>query len=478
MDSNGSHVVELDIKDIFLFILKKALIILLVGVVFAVAVGGYGYIKSRATATDNSSVANVLDVSTRLSGESDIEYGKRVQLVGRAQTIMANIETMNAQSDNLRSYISNSLFMQLDPMNVSVSEAQFIIELDDSESIGLDDALIDSYSNVATSGDCISIVAEDYGYEPGLLQELISAKNTDCNGDVILNENMTPVRMLTILVYGDSSELTEDLLDAVIDQINDKYSEFNSAIAKHSLTEIGRQNYVSFIYSVRESQLKTMTTYQTLQAQIDSGNKYLDDIAKQLGLTDRNSFYADITQSSNSGSDYFSVKYIAIGFLLGMVLAASLYFCMYLFGQKILSQAQFFCLFPNCRCIGVLKPSDKRNRFISAIDRLSGDDTGLSAEKTNMLVSANILNLTSDMNNVLITGTVSENTAKQIVEDMQLTGDVKMNIFANPEILRTVSEYDGVVLIEQRAVSEKKKVMKEFELLSNGAKTIVGAIII
>lgn len=486
MDQNRSQPLNLDLKDVFLYAMKKIFIMLLAGVLLGGFVGGYKLVKILNSDPGTAKSVNVLDISERLSGESDLEYDKRIQLVGRAQIIMANMESMYSQSENLRNYISDSLLMQLDPMNVAVSEVQIIIELDENESAGMVDALINSYAGVVQSGAYIDVIADQYGYEPGSLQELITTDHNDAyilNDDsvmVVLDKNDAWVGSLTITVWGDSTELTEAVLDSAINEIYESYGEYDSSVAKHTITETGKQSYVSFVSDVRELQLDTMTTYQTLQSQIDSGNKSLDDIAKQLGLTDRNSFYADATASQSSKKETVgsAIKYAVMGVVLGAVLVFAFYVCKYIFGRKIVSQSQFFCLFPDCRNIGILKPAGKRSKYLKALDRFSGDDTVLTEDKVDALISANLSNMTKDMGNVLLTGTVSEETAKKISEGLKLTSDVKVDFFNNPEILKNASKYDGVVVLEQRGVSEKKNVMKELEMLRNGVKTIIGVIIV
>ena len=66
----------------------------------------------------------------------------------------------------------------------------------------------------------------------------------------------------------------------------------------------------------------------------------------------------------------------------------------------------------------------------------------------------------------------------EAVKSMGLKGDYKPDIFSNPDILKSVPEYDGVVLLEQRNVSLYKTVSDEISLLTNGGAEIVGAIII
>ena len=150
----------------------------------------------------------------------------------------------------------------------------------------------------------------------------------------------------------------------------------------------------------------------------------------------------------------------------------------YVIGRKIFTQAQFSALYNNVMIIGVGKPLGKRSFFISFIDRISGDDSKLSADDVNKIIGANYENLTSGMNNILITGTAGEEATKKAVKEMQLVGDVKLNLFDDASVLQNASSYDGIVLVEQRGLSEKKVVRDELSLLKNSGTKIVGAIII
>ena len=153
MDHGNSPAVELDVKDILLFVLRKAHIVLLIGIAVALFAFGFAYYKSEKASSTASIESVVLNTEAPMANESNLEYSNRIQLVNRAHTIMDNIESMNSQCDYLRNYIDNSLLMQLDPMNVSVSEVNFIIETDGEVSDGISDALIDSYANSVRSGN-------------------------------------------------------------------------------------------------------------------------------------------------------------------------------------------------------------------------------------------------------------------------------------------------------------------------------------
>ena len=79
---------------------------------------------------------------------------------------------------------------------------------------------------------------------------------------------------------------------------------------------------------------------------------------------------------------------------------------------------------------------------------------------------------------MLITGTGDTKVMGEAVKVLGLKGDFKPNIFNDPDVLKTVPEYDGIVLVEQRKVSLIKNVANEIELISNGGTEIIGAIII
>ena len=143
-----------------------------------------------------------------------------------------------------------------------------------------------------------------------------------------------------------------------------------------------------------------------------------------------------------------------------------------------MSQAQFYGRFPFLEKIGVLKPTGKRFILSAFIDRKTDDDTKMSSENCNKLISANYSNLTKDYSKVLITGTADTKSMEDTVKNLGLKGDFKPDIFSNPDVLKAVPEYDAIVLIEQRRVSMYKTVKSEIKLLSNGGTEIIGAILI
>ena len=477
MDSEYNQPIEIDLKDLFCYVLKHIVAILVVAVVMGCVGASYAYVKGRGGAS--STTTNVLNLEVRLPGESDDEYNNRANKVNQGYAVVQTIDALYSQVEMQNNYISNSLLMQIDPLNTATSSVQLVITLRPGTSYSVTDALYTAYENDIRFGDYLNEVADELGYDAGLLPELISVRNR--NGDnYIINDSSHVIQTIDIKVYGESLDVTEAIIDSIINEVNNKSSEFNTSIVQHDITITGRQHTVGYNSSVRDSQYSAVNAINTLQSQINSENTILDNIAKQLKITDRNSFYepssADVTSGGRLRSSM--IKYGGIGSILGILLVVGMFTVKYIFGRRFISQSQFFLTFRDLSKIGVLKPSGKRSAYIMFWDRISGDDSALSTDNNNGLIAANYKNLTSDIDRVLITGTVDTELANSAIKALKLEGDIKLNIFENPDILKTASDYDGIVLIEKRGYSNKKAVREEIRLLRNSGTKIVGSIII
>ena len=475
MSDNMSQPVEIDLKDLLCVVLKNTGVLILTGVIVAVVACGYLFIDAKRSAD-----ANVLDTETRLSGENDEEYWNRVSNINRAYDIMASIDNLNAQVEIQKNYIADSLYMQLDPLNISTSSASVAVLFTYSTDYAVKEAVCSAYQSYIDSNGCLAAVAEDLGVSPESLCELVSctrSSGVDSAG-VLIDDGNGITWVLTVKVIGSSIEFTETVLDSILNNIGGETEQISEDISAHTLSVINRSNSVSFSSGVREYQLNEVNTLNDLQTQIKNLNSNLDDIGKQLGFTDRSGFYLQASSDSPMPSATSIIKYCGIGFILGIIVAGCFLAVSYVFGRKISSQLQFFSYFPYLEKIGICKPQGDRSKFIAFLDRFSGDDSRLSEKNTNGIISNNYANLTSGMNKVLITGTAEKETAKKVISDLKLKGDVELNMFNNPDVLKDVANYDGVVLIEQRGVSEKKLVREQIRLLGNSGKKIIGAILI
>lgn len=480
MDPNGNESLEksISIMDLLLTVLKYLGIILMAGIILGGAMFGYKYTK-------HTNAFNVLDANTKIAGESDVDYQLRAKNVNRAKDIVISMNKINNQIENQRRYLTNSLYMQVDAENVYQSTVQVVLTLEKNDVNGLDVALLGAYERDIKTGSFLNEYAEKNGTRADYILELITFSSTLANTvTVSVDNNSDKAGSMFITVYGPSKEYVDDVMALVTSEIENVQKTLNTSVAKHGISFVNNQSMVKSESLIRDGQANQTAKLETLQKQIQTYLDSLDKVAAELGVSDRNeiiSYFggnneAGVTAASNGFKP--ALKFCIIGFLGGAFLAAVFFFLKYIFGKKVISQAQFFNRFAGVKKIGVLKPSCKRCKFDELIDVKSGDDAKMTSENISKLISANFENLTKGGKKILITGTGDKKAMEGAVKDLGIKADFKPDMFSNPDVLKAMPEYDGVVLLEQRKVSLYKNIETEIDLIANSGVELIGAILI
>ena len=470
--------VLIDLRDLVCFVFKKTRNILIVACIFGICLFGYKYVKFSWAASVPGPSA--LDAEVRLSGESDEAYSYRVAQLERAYGIVDSINYCDNQIQLQNEYLANSILMQIDPNHTPVSCLQAVIVWDEDVEQSVRETISDSYEQNILYGDYLTAVADGLGCDADYLSELINLNMMPSNSiDVeLINRDMSST--INVSVVGPSIDFTECVVDAIVQELEECQENLNASYSGHTVEVLVRQNGIYANDSVRDAQLEAVMVVGRLQFSIDKNNTYLDSIAANLGYSDRNVFYQSIPDGSAAPAVSMRslVKFGAIGFIGGAVAVAVCYILLYLYGSAVMTQKQFFLLFRDVDKVGVCKPANKRSALVTYLDRKSYDDSNMSYEDTNRIIKANYLNQTADMSKILITGTADSKLAMKTIKDIGLNGDVKLDLFADASIIKNAADYDGIVIVEQRGVSDKRSVKEEIRLLSNSGTPIVGAIVL
>ena len=488
LDSNENDS-TLSLKDLLYSVLRNLGIVLIVAVILAGAL--FAYKITRKTETFNA-----LDTTVKHGGESELEYQQRLQKIDRARDIVTAIDKVKVQIDFQRGYLSDSVYMKINPDNVYESRIQFVITLNGTAAEGADKALVSAYQNAVYGGTFLGEYAEKNGITADYIKELIWTENTVADSSVLSNEeDALRVASITVKVYGPTEDYVKDVTELIKEHLTSESAKLNQTVAAHKIAVGAVQENSKADASIRDNQAASTAKLENLQKQVSGFNDSLDQIAKDLGLSGKEdliNYFAAEKEAAITGTPVADnaepvsfmgimkpgIKYGIVGFVAGFCVVAVILVLAYVFGKKVSTQAQFFGRFKNVRKIGVLKPLGKRCGFTAAIDIKSDDDSKMSAENMAKLVANNYNNLTKDMGKVLITGTGDEKATKDAVKKLGIKGDVKLNMFSDPDVLSAVPGYDGVVLVEQRKVSLFKNVEGEIALIENAGTKIIGAILI
>lgn len=471
-----------DLKDILFFSLKKYVFAFLFGVVFAIIGFGYKY-YSVVQDFDNSDINSVFDTASKLEDETDVDYSKRVQNVNRASDLINSIEVLNNQIENNRKYTSESIYMQIDSENEAITRTNLIVTVDGSQSKSADISLLSTYKQYIMSGDYLYELAEDWGINQSYILDLIRADYVSSSSVVInVSSNTDNVGIVTISVIGSSTEQTDKIMDVILESVDIKCVELNTSMVKHTVVSEGRQSSYIVDNSTRDRQTAITNRFESLQQQIKSCDKALDDVSSALKIK-KEKIYAYFSYNDTSNDDIISpvssaIKFAVLFFVLGVMLVVLVVALNYIFGRKFSTQAKFFTRFSEVNKIGVIKPKNKRSKFNTYIDLKTGDDNYLTYENSIKLLAANINNLISDMSTVMVTGTGDFSKIEELVKELGVNVDVKKSFFVDPTSLTDISNYEGIILFEQRDYSDCKLIEEELRLINNTHAKLIGAVII
>ena len=489
LDSNDNDSM-LSLKDLLYAVLRNLGIVLIAAVLLGGALFAYK-ITSKEVA-----ISEKVDFTAKKATESDFEYQTRIKKIDRARDIVNAMDRVNYQIEHQRNYLAESVYMQIDPENVYESKSQFVITLNDNLTSGVDRALISAYQNAVWSGDYLDEYAAKNGFKADYIKEVIYFDTQVSDGAILSTENSAgKVASFNVRVIGPSSEFANEVVELVNKKVLSEYSKIKASVADHALTSVGARENIKVDSQIRDNQANQTYRLETLQKQNVTFNDTLDQIAKDLGVSDKEELidYFSAEQEAKDAGDTVTdaetdvsflatikpgIKYGAIGFIAGFFIVAVILVLVYVFGKKITTQAQFFGKFKSVKKIGVLKPTGKRCKFTEYIDIKSEDDSKMSKENNIKLISNNYNNIIKGMDKIIITGTGDKKAMDEAVKKLGLKGDYKPDIFSDPDILKVIPDYDGVVLLEQRNVSLFKTVANEIDLINAAGTKIVGAIII
>ena len=488
LDSNDNDSV-LSLKDLLYAVLRNLGIVLIVAVILGGVLFAY-----KITRKNNS--FNVLDTSVKSEGENDVQYQLRVQKVDRARDIANAITKVNSQIDHQRRYLSDSVYMQIDAENVYETKSQFVITLKDNSTNGVDRALVNAYQNAVQGGSYLDEYAAKNGLKADYIKEVIYFDSQVSDSAILSADNgVGKVASFNVRAVGPSKEFTDEVVALVTEKILAEHDKLKGTVANHTLTQVTIVENVKVDAQIRDNQANQTSRIETLQKQIVNYNDSLDQIAKDLGVSGKEAilkYFAAENEAAVSGvsvSDSETnvsfwgtvkpgIKYGAVGFVAGFFVVAVILVLVYVFGKKISTQAQFFGKFKGIKKIGVMKPAGNRCKYTEYIDIKSEDDSKMSLENNIKLISNNYSNIVKGMDKILITGTGDKKAMDEAVKKLGLKGDYKPDLFSDPDILKLIPDYDGVVLVEQRNVSLYKNVSNEIALINDAGTKIVGAIII
>jgi capsular polysaccharide biosynthesis protein len=441
-----NYIREVSLLDLCREIVKKWLIILIAALVLAVLAAGYSVLKNKRRQSS-------MDQAYAKYEEAMVTYNTQLE------TLQKQLRINQAQVDNSNIYAEKSVLMNLDPYNVSMSEAILTITFDDAQNradsaggnMGAYKAqqaytLMLAYSSYITETIPMDALAQELGIDEAYLRELIK---------VTYSPN-TQSQVMNLIIYGRDTAMAEKIRDFILENLDGVEKNLETQYGTHEVTVLSKSTKQGVDLNLKDSQTSTTSAQTSL-------TKSLTNLQTTIAALDKPSYSAPYSTSTLIKQ---AVTMAVFGFLGGAVLMALFLAVRIIMAGTLMSAGELSRKF-GLKCLGCPGPTRDQYKLICAqIENYMKNRDSEGAGR------------------ILFISTLENKRAAAAVKEMRkcesemLIFDLASSVTARPDSIRKIADYDACVLLEEVHVSRYADIVRLLEILGDSDKTLIGTVIL
>lgn len=486
--------VQIDIVNLFHYILKKWRIVVIAMLVLGVVADLY-YVKessSNAAAVESQTIEEE-SIETQIRNVKENLTEDEMQQVDRVYTMYAYNE--DSYQENAE-YLDSSLLMQLNPEEIPTVLLSYQISRNISEEeirnimTMYESTLLDETS----CADIVDVIGKKY--KNTAVKELVSITDNVNNNSVILQNVESGV--LNIRIYALEEKQCEKIADVIKKRMQAYTEQLQQVFGEFSVQNISEQYYLSSDSTVSTQKMNVVSAMNSAYSYMNNvTNVFTEDQLTYFNLLTKpldesmNQEERDTAEQNVADTavkmNYFSTKYVLVGVIAGAFLVALWYACVYIITQTVkdtddLKVVTGLPIFGTVLSNGEL---DKRNKVDKWIDSLFSrgkkkEDDAVLLERVCHEIELHAKK--NEVKNILVTSSADTEDIALIMDKVQqkLTelgvAVVKSDSIASDSIeaLEQLQKADGVVFVEQLMKSSREDIRKETELCSRYQVEMLG----
>ena len=486
--------VQIDIVNLFHYILKKWRIVVIAMLVLGVVADLY-YVKessSNAAAVESQTIEEE-SIETQIRNVKENMTEDEMQQVDRVYTMYAYNE--DSYQENAE-YLDSSLLMQLNPEEIPTVLLSYQISRNISEEeirnimTMYESTLLDETS----CADIVDVIGKKY--KNTAVKELVSITDNVNNNSVILQNVESGA--LNIRIYALEEKQCEKIADVIKKRMQAYTEQLQQVFGEFSVQNISEQYYLSSDSTVSTQKMNVVSAMNSAYSYMNNvTNVFTEDQLTYFNLLTKpldesmNQEERDTAEQNVADTavkmNYFSTKYVLVGVIAGAFLVALWYACVYIITQTVkdtddLKVVTGLPIFGTVLSNGEL---DKRNKVDKWIDSLFSrgkkkEDDAVLLERVCHEIELQAKK--KEVKNILVTSSADTEDIALIMDKVQqkLTelgvAVVKSDSIASDSIeaLEQLQKADGVVFVEQLMKSSREDIRKETELCSRYQVEMLG----
>lgn len=448
MQESSDRVIVINLMDLLFHLLYRWRSILLVTLAATVLFGGYRFITKRQEQREQEAI--LADPMT-VEGSSS-----KLSIVTAKQKMQADLTAL----EELERYGEESIWLHLDPENYIVGTIQFFVQVDDEA----------SENGIRQNTEDMALYAANI-YTSALLQNMDAAERKAVFGtetllyvDELASVDYNKItRSIVVQVVGDDEETVKAQLHYLSDRM-EVIKVTAEKMVRHSLLPITE------IYNLQRN--PDLVTQQQEQAKklIAARQTYMDSKGAYEGM--------------QPGG---VAKYAVIGLLVGFVLSVGWFAITYVLDGKVHERVAMKTWMGKVPLLGELYSSRAKSLgkgVDGLIERWERIWLGIPDDVTAYRILCNLLSERYANQNVVLTGTLSEETMQALYTALEPCRQAGVVLSVQPDFLHTeqaiatTGKADVILLVEKKHVSVLRDIGKVKDIITLGKAKLEGYILL
>lgn len=447
---------ELTLKQLCGVLMKRWRLLLALGLVLAVALGGYRGYSLLKSADEEEAGTAAAAYETELRAFALKKEGLERELAG-----------LEKQAEEAERYLKESLLMGINAYEVEKARLSVSVEAEPTGDAQADSArtsrLMSYYGVLAQDCELTGLFKDNPALaevEEAYLRELVT-----------VDESRPGV--LTIEALGTEGAPAKELARGLYGYLEGKQAEVAALGGNHTL---------SLLSEIERTYADTGLTSRQTQAEQQPAAlaKSMQDKAAELeGLKEP----AAPVSTGRPAILTSGIKYAILGGVVGVFLGAVIAFLKETMRGKAESGGELARLF-QCRYLGNLEVKKAKKGLEALGERLYGEDVyaGVAAEDRLALLAANLREAAGEKRKLLLTGTLPEAALSDLREELagllgrEYTLAAGGNLLVNPEAIGKLEEAEGVALVAGPASAQAETLLRQAQRVQDAGKELLGVV--
>ena len=392
--------------------------------------------------------------------------------------LMTSVEAVDRAMDGMRSYLSDSIKMKIDPYAAQQVISEIYVDNEGRSKLTLEvrNHILSRYRSALVSQVSYESVAAALGCEAKYVRELVSV-SVDFDAGVVRYS-----------VYHHDKEALRQIVSAISSQLREVKTEIMKDYGAHKLTII--EGGVQTIYNsdLVSFSANAWKNYYTMESTVNTYKKRVSEILRALaagdesGLVDIDSLDQGLTPLPKH-SRLKLVVYGVGGYVLGCLAIIFLLMLVIFLRGRIVDGNDLAGRGVRTLTELQAKRKGKTLRGLDALfDRIGRTKDFTGSDEERLAKAAGFIGeYGNGARKLLLTGDVSEKTLEKLAKSLSAKGSIpelvcQTGLFTNPKTVEALKDCDGIVLVEEPLRSSYRLAVQDVCVAVDWAKPVIGAI--